>query len=167
MATWNIDGLTSTDWPYIAYLFYSQEWDVLLLVDTKLDPTSHTFAIKGLQALTTAGTVITGSPTSTSTFDDTSTNTHHGGLLWLINPKWSGAISGPVYNDPSQEGVVSRISLAAHGQSIHLIGAYFPIPNTPHSTSLKLSSRVESFAKRTKTYNQCTLAIDYVYQVVE
>jgi len=168
ITTWNINGLKPCHWPYISYLFCHFQWDVLLLVDTKLDLAAQQFAYQGLKKLTPEGTIITGSPTSTSSPQAQSdTNTHHGGLLWIISPLWSGAIKGPVYHDPSKEGVVSRITLSALNHNIHIIGTYFPMPTSSHSTDIKLSRRLEQFCHSTKTYRHCKSALDYLFHIID
>jgi hypothetical protein len=127
----NIRTLTPDKHFFIAAFLFKYQIDVLFLIDTR---TSNVEQSKHMlrSCLGSGYTILHSSPITHSP----------GGQVIIIAPIWSGAFQS-FWQDPTELGCLTEVTLRSGLQNVKLYGAYWPCANpAPHSYETTLTTRM-------------------------
>jgi hypothetical protein len=127
----NIRTLNSDKHFFIAAFIHHYQIDVLFLIDTRVENIEQSkYTLR--TCLGSGFTILHSPPVKRSP----------GGQAIIIAPTWSGAFQS-FWNDPTELGLLTEVTLRSGLQNVKLFGAYWPCSNpAPHSFETTLTNRL-------------------------
>jgi hypothetical protein len=144
VATWNINGFgvsTNSKLSEIIWIMAHHRYDVLVLIDTQLDPRQSQFAKHFARAYSKDVFSCEGFQCFSHPCKP---NSRVGGQLVLVSPKW-GAASIRSYTDPTSLGIISCTSLRTRSFQIDIFGTYWPSRGLSLALAGSLHSQLQSW----------------------